>query len=142
MSEASNNLAVGVRGEIRILGINREKTRRVDGSDSAYRVYFELSEAPSALWRETFDREWKTLIPAELVQWQEAGVDGRFLVIHCALQDVANSSLPQLKDAVASTNASHTKHVEKQVAEQERQVKVWRQERKSVNDMADSLSFD
>lgn len=66
--------------EIRIARLNTDMTRRTLGSTTVYQVYFELSGTPPLAWRDIFGREWKGLNPT-----QEAGIDGRFLVMHCPL---------------------------------------------------------
>jgi hypothetical protein len=122
--------------EIRIVGLNTDKTRRTLGSYTVYQVYFELSGNPPLAWREIFGREWK-----DLNRTQEAGIDGRFLVMHCPLEAVATTYLPALKKAVEATNVAFKQHVREQVAEEERQGEVWKEERKTVEDMAQTLKF-
>jgi hypothetical protein len=131
---------VGATAEIMIVGLHRDKTRRT--TDSNYRVYFELSDSPGQPWRSVFEQEWKTLNPHQPTLWEEVSIDGRFLVMHCPLQEVADTYFPLLKEAVAATNISYPKLVQKLAAEHERQVEVWKKERKSVDEVADALRFD
>jgi len=123
--------------EIRIVGLNTDKTRRTLGSYTVYQVYFELSGSPPLAWRDIFGREWKDVNPT-----QEAGIDGRFLVMHCPLQEVATTHLPALKKAVEATNVAYKQYAREQVTEEERQADVWKEERKAVEDMAKSLRFE
>ena len=123
--------------EIRITGLNTDKTRRTLGSKTVYQVYFELSGHPSSQWRDIFGVEWKTVNPK-----QEAGIDGRFLVMHCPLQEVAATHLPALKTAVEATNAAFKQHAREQAAEEEHKAEVWKEERKVVEDMARTLTFE
>jgi hypothetical protein len=123
--------------EIRIVGLNADKTRRTLGSYTVYQVYFELSGTPPLAWRDIFGREWKDLDPK-----QEAGIDGRFLVMHCPLQEIATVHLPALKKAVQATNVAYKQYAREQVTEEEHKADVWKQERRTVEDMAKSLQFD
>jgi len=123
--------------EIRIVGLNTDKTRRTLGSYTVYQVYFELSGSPPLAWRDIFGREWKDVNPT-----QEAGIDGRFLVMHCPLQEVATTHLPALKKAVEATNVAYKQYAREKVTEEERQADVWKEERKAVEDMAKSLRFE
>jgi len=123
--------------EIRIVRLNTDKTQRTLGSTTVYQVYFELSESPPLAWRDIFGREWKGLNPT-----QEAGIDGRFLVMHCPLQEIATTHLPALKKAVEATNVAYAQYSLEQVAEEEHKADVWKQERKVVEDMAKSLRFE
>jgi hypothetical protein len=121
---------------IRITGINTDKTRRTLGSTTVYQVYFELSGIPPLVWRDIFGREWKELNPT-----QEAGLDGKFLVIHCPLQEIATKHLPALKKAVEATNGAFKQYAREQATEEERKADVWKDERKAVEDMAKTLHF-
>jgi hypothetical protein len=122
---------------IRIVGLNTDKTRRTIGSTTVYQVYFELSEIPPLAWKEIFGRAWKGLNPT-----QETGIDGKFLVMHSPLQDIAITHLPALKKAVEGANVAYEQHAREQVIEDERKVDIWKEERKTVDDIAKSLRFD
>jgi hypothetical protein len=75
-----------------IVRLTADRTRRTLGSTTVYREYFELSGNPALAWRDVFGREWEYLNPT-----QETGLDGRFLVIHFPLQEIATTHLPALK---------------------------------------------
>ncbi|MBI1804806.1 MAG: hypothetical protein HY033_13370 [Ignavibacteriae bacterium] len=143
MSDTQQHSSAASTAEIRIVGLNTDKTRKTEKSDTLYQVYFELSGTPSQTWRNSFEREWKALNPAFRQQagWQEASIDREFLVIHCTLQEVA-TQLQVLKKAIAATNKTYEHDVQEQAAEQERRDDVWKLERKAVDDMAKSLRFD
>ena len=123
--------------DIRIVGLNTDKTRRTLGSYTVYQVHFELSGAPPSAWRDIFGREWKDLNPT-----QEAGIDERFLVMHCPLQEIGATHLPALKKAVRATNVAYKQFAREQVTKEERQADGWEQERKAVEDMAKLLQFE
>ncbi len=136
MTDTNEETSGKPTSEIRIVGLNTDKTRKTLGSDTVYQVYFELSEVPPPAWREIFGRSWKNVNPA-----QEAGLDGTFLVMHCPLQEIAATNLPALKKAIEATNVEYKEFVRKQVTEEERKEDVWKNERKTVEDMAESLKF-
>ena len=123
--------------EIRIVGLNTDKTRRTLGSYTVYQVYFELSGPPPLAWRDIFGREWKDVNPK-----QEASIDGKFLVMHCPLQEVATTHLPALKKAVHATNVAYKQFAREQVTLEERKADAWKEERKTVEDMAKALKFE
>ncbi len=137
MTETEEDPSTHSTPEIRIVGLNTDKTRRTLGSYTVYQVYFELSGAPPMAWRDIFGREWKDVNPK-----QEAGIDGKFLVMHCPLQEVATTHLPALKKAVHATNVAYKQYAREQVTEEERKADVWKEERKTVEDMAKSLKFE
>lgn len=123
--------------EIRMIGVNTDKTRRTPGSTTVYQVYFELSETPPQAWNEIFGREWKAINAK-----QEAGIDGKFLVMHCPLQEIAATHLPALKKAVDAANVAFVKYSRDKALEELRKVNVWTDERKVVEDIVKSLRFD
>jgi hypothetical protein len=121
--------------EIRIIGLNTDKTRRTLGSLTVYQVYLELSGNPPLMWRDIFGGKWKTLNPT-----LEAGLDENFLVIFCSLSEIA-ATLPPLKKVIEATNAAYKQYVREQATEEERKIDVWKEERKAVEDIAKSLRF-
>lgn len=123
--------------EIRIVRLNTDKTRRTLGSNTVYQVYFELSGAPPLAWRDIFGRKWKDVNPK-----QEAGMAGKFLVMHCPLQEVAATHLPALKKAVQATNVAYKQYAREQVTKEKRKADAWKEERKTVEDMAGTLTFE
>jgi hypothetical protein len=137
MAHIDEGLSTSAIPEIRIVGLNTGKTRRIPGAYTSYQVHFELSGNTPLAWRDIFGREWN-----DLNSTQEAGVDGRFLVIHCALQEIAGTYLPALKKAVDATNAAYKQYAREQAKEEERKGVVWKQERQAVEDMARTLEFD
>ena len=129
MADTDEDPSTRIAPEIRIVGLNTDKTRRTLGSYTVYQVYFALSGEPPLAWRDIFGREWKDLNPT-----QEAGIDGRFLVMHCPLQEIPTRHLPALKKAVEATNSAYKQYAREQVTEEEHKVDVWKEERKTVED--------
>jgi hypothetical protein len=133
--------------EVWIVGLNKDKTRKTNGSYTSYQVYFELSEAPAAIWRDIFGREWN-----DVNTLHDAKVDGRFLVISCPLVEIASIHLPGLKKAVAASNSAYIQYVSEQLAEAEGLDASWipqieaqraaEQERKNIDALADQLRFE
>jgi hypothetical protein len=121
--------------EIRIVGINTDKTRRTLGSLSVYEVYLELSEIPPLMWRDIFGRKWK-----DLNSTLEAGLDGNFLTILCPLPEIA-VTLPVLKKAFEETNVAYKLYAQEQATEEEHKIDLWKEERKTVEDAAKLLRF-
>ena len=141
MSEINQDASIESRPDIRIVGLNRDKTRKTNESDTVYQVYFELSAIPPLAWRDIFEQEWKALNMTQPHLWEEASIDRAFLVMHCPLQEIAATHFPVLKKAVAQTNKTYRQYAQEQATEHEHRVDVWKQERKAVDDMAESLNF-
>ena len=141
MLELKENPRVESETEIRIRGINTDKTRRMIGSETVYQVYFELSGAPPQGWSTLFEQEWKALNVGQPLALQEATVERAFLMMQCPLGEVAGH-LPVLKQAVAAANTAYEKYKRERASEQKDREDVWKDERKSVEDLAKSLHFD
>jgi hypothetical protein len=127
--------------DIRIVGLNTDKTRKMIGSEKVYQVYFELSVVPPLAWRTAFEQEWKALNVGQPLSLQETSIDRAFLVMHCPLQEVAKH-VPVLKKAVAATNIAYKQYALTQATEQKKLDDVWKDERRIVEDVAKSLRFE
>lgn len=136
MPETSHISSTESTKDIRIVGFNTDKTRRVDGSYTGYHVYLELSGTPPQAWREICGREWNDLNQSLGVE-----IDGRFLVIQCPLLEIP-LHLPFLMKAVDATNEPYNRYVREQAMEEEHQGDVWKEERKAVEDIAETMRFD
>src|SRR5512136_1598908 len=101
MSETNKNSSTESIVDIRIVGLNTEKTRKLYGSDTIYEVYFALSGTPSLAWRDIYKREGATINPT-----QDVNIEREFLVIRCSLEEVA-IHLPFLKKTVDATNKKY-----------------------------------
>ncbi len=127
---------------IRITGLNKDKTRKTDGADTRYQVYFELSGTPVQTWKAIFEREWKALNHTQPQLSLDVNIDNRFLVVHCSLQEIAGTYLPALKKVVDTTNKAYGKYAHDEAAEHQHRSDVWTQERKDIDDIANSLKFE
>ncbi|MGA9363483.1 MAG: hypothetical protein WBW16_03855 [Bacteroidota bacterium] len=141
MSAINQDALIESIPDIWIVGLNRDKTRKTNDSDTVYQVYFELSGTPPLEWRNIFEDEWKALNPIQPRLWQEASIDRAFLVMHCPLREIAATHFPVLKKAVTQTNETYRQYAQEQATEHEHRVDVWKHERKAVDEMAESLHF-
>lgn len=137
MAENKEDSSAEADLDIRIVRMNPDKTRKDTGSENVYHVYFELSADPPAEWKVFFGLEWGKLNVKEV-----AVMDQAFIVLHCQLDAVPTLLLPLLKKAVAASNAAYAQNVIKVAADHERLQDIWKQDRKSVENMATSLRFD
>ncbi len=127
---------------ITITGLNKDKTRRVNGSESMYQVYFELSGSPSQEWKKLFDHEW-TVASALFNDPNRpaATVDRGFLAVHCLLSEAADPYLPALQKAVAETNTAYAALLLREDVLQSEKEARWTAERRAVDDMEKTLHF-
>ena len=141
MTNTNQNSSIASTTDIRIVGLNNDKTRKTSGSETEYQVYLQLSKSPTRAWRNIFEVEWKILHPTDSRVCREAVIDRGFLVMHCSLPEI-DPHLPVLKKAVAATNEEYKHYAQEQATEQEHIDDVKKIERKAVDDMAKLLHFD
>jgi hypothetical protein len=122
--------------DMRIVGLNTNKTRKTYGSDTVYEVCFELSGTSSLAWKDIFKREWKITNSAH-----EVNIDKEFLLMHCPLKEIV-TRLPFLKEAVVITNKKYREYIKEQAKEWGSRDDIWKQARKDVEDVAKSLHFN
>ena len=137
MSDDVKDSSEGTVPEIRITRMNADKTRQDIGSATMYHVYFELSVHPPSGWRDLFAGEWERMKMTRAVS-----IDGGFLVLQCALEEVAATQLPALKKAVVATNAAYQRYLQTEATAREHREDVWKQERKTVEAMGSTLRFE
>ncbi len=111
MAEVNESNLKDATGGFRIVRLNNDKTRKLQGSDLEFEVYFELSGIPPQSWGTLFEGEWKVLNAWLPKLWQSASIDRGFLVMRCPIQDVLSMHLPFLKKAVEVTNWKHEQYV-------------------------------
>lgn len=141
MIETSQSWFLQNGSDFRIVGLNNDKTRKIDGSDVKYRVYFELSGTPSQAWGMLFEEEWKALNATQPALWQAASIDRRFIIMCCPLEEVVSMHLPFLRKAVEGTNKKYEQYVQELRAERKDRQDVWKRERTAVNTLEKSLQF-
>lgn len=144
MSEITGDAVNGNSTAIRITGLNKDKTRRMERSETMYRVFFELSENPPIVWKKIFEQEWKmasaSFAPPE--DPHETAIDRGFLVIHSPLTEVADKYLPALRKTVATANANYAQYDLLQAQVHKQKENIWKDERKLVDELAMTLAFE
>jgi hypothetical protein len=124
--------------DLHIIGVDKEQTFNPDPRKAMFNVYLELSSMPPSGWDQLFAQE--RSFPRHTM-WRRAWLEGRYIVIHCPINEVGKHHLADLKQDVASTNRKYrevlAKHLLQVAREQERQ-RIEEQER---NNQLDSLDF-
>jgi hypothetical protein len=125
--------------DIRMTGLDTNKSHDAPSQDGTYRLYLTLSDTPPATWRDIFGREHRT--PRSPI-WREAIVEGMYMLMTCTLEELENSQLQFLKEDVKNTNEKFRRSIAEQEeqAERSRQSKEDRQKR--LEEVRDRLKFD
>lgn len=122
--------------DIRIEGMNTDKTRKVTGSEVEYQIFLQLSGTPAPVWRTIFFHEWK-----ESGSPHHTELDGPFLIVHCPLREMTPIELATLERVVATANEVYHRFALSAVTEVTRREQQWKQERNAVDAVASTLRF-
>jgi hypothetical protein len=125
--------------DIRITGLDTNKSQDFPSQDGTHRIYLTLSSAPPATWRDIFHRERSN---ARSSIRRDATIESTFIVITCTPEELEKHQLQFLKEDVKNTN----KKYKLSIVEQEEQAARFRQSaedrRKRLEALRDRLKFD
>ncbi len=124
--------------DIAIIGVDRARTHNPDPTRNLYDVYLQLSTNPPEEW-EAFFRESRHF--PRHTGWRKAWIEGPYIVVHCALEELKERHLPYLKEDVETANSKYRdlfrahRLREKQLRERQEE------ENRKRDDLLDSLDF-
>jgi len=125
--------------DIRITGLDTNKSQDFPSQDGTHRIYLTLSSAPPATWRDIFHRERSN---SRSSIRRDATIESTFIVITCTPEELEKHHLQFLKEDVKNTN----KKYKLSIVEQEEQSARFRQSeedrRKRLEELRDRLKFD
>ena len=125
--------------DIRITGLDTNKSHDLPSQDGTYRLYLTLSDVPPVIWRDIFNRERST--PRSSI-WRVATIEGMFIVITCTPEELEKYHLEFLKEDVKNTNEKFRLSI---AEEEERSVRFRQSEeerKKRLEEVRDRLKFD
>lgn len=124
--------------DIQIIGVDKRRTHNPDPRKAMFNVYLELSDSPPNGWDQFFVQE--RSFPRH-TSWRRAWLEGRYIVVHCPIDEVGRHHLPDLKQDVANANRKYrealAEHLQQVARDQERR----RAEEEERNRQLDSLDF-
>ena len=124
--------------DIRIIGVDKDRTYNPDPRKAMFDVYLELSTIPPTNWYQFFDRERSF---ARHNMWRNAYLDGRYIVVHCPLDEVGKYHLRDLKEDVANANQKYRQAIAAHQQQVERELERQRIEEQARNEVLDALDF-
>ena len=125
--------------DIRITGLDTNKSHDLPSQDGTHRLYLTLSGAPPATWRDIFGREHHT--PRSSI-WREAIIDGMFIVITCTPEELEKYHLQFLKEDVKNTNEKFRRSIVEQEEWSVRFRQSEEERKKRLEEVRDRLKFD
>ncbi|MCD4823633.1 MAG: toll/interleukin-1 receptor domain-containing protein [Phycisphaerae bacterium] len=125
--------------DICIVGVVKERTRQDQEFSGLQDYFFQLSAMPPFGWSDFFDKARQFV---RHTKWRKAWIEGDCVVVKCALEELSECHLRDLKEDVATANMNYIQAKAK--AERQRQIKRERQEKAKMeqDDVLDQLDFD
>ena len=87
--------------EIKIIGLDAQKTQHADEYTDLYDMHLVLSDTPDRMWRSCFERAHRLRTNAT---WRRAHIDEKYLVIKCVPEELPQCYLQDLKEDVELAN--------------------------------------
>ena len=136
---ASSTPATTSSAEIKIIGINKERTRQDPEFSGLQDYYLQLSEQPPPEWRNFFKQSRQ--FPRHSM-WRDAWVENDCVVIKCAIDELTRYHVKDLKEDVATANRTYLQAKndaeQKYKFEQEKAAKL----KKERDDILDQIDFE
>jgi hypothetical protein len=124
---------------IRITGLDTDKSQDVPSQDGTHRLYLTLSGVPPATWRDIFGREHHTPRGSN---WRDAIIEGMFIVITCTPEELEKYHLAFLKEDVKNTNEKFRRSIAEQEERSARFHQSEEERKKRLEEIRDRLKFD
>jgi hypothetical protein len=124
--------------DVAMVGVDKNRTQNPNPNKLLYDVYLEMSTTPPSMWANILEEEHRF---PRISLWRRARVEGKYIVVHCPLNEVADH-LEYLKEDVKNANIKYLEWLEKELARQRDLAERKANEEKRKNDLLDSLDFD
>lgn len=125
--------------DIRIIGIDAERTYRPDPSKELFNIYLNLSSSPPREWQDIFNAERK--FPRHTM-WRRAWIEDRNIVIHCVPEEVEKYHLQDLKEDVKTSNEKYRQYLGEITEQKARQERKEKQEKERITYLKRKLKFE
>lgn len=120
--------------DVEIAGLDKERSRRSSGKASElFDLYLELEPSPPPAWGRIFDQIWERKLYSTMKR--DARAVGGHIRISCVPDELEDTHLPALREAVADTNDKYRE----QAVKSRRQMKKKQQQEQEDQDRLDDL---
>jgi hypothetical protein len=123
---------------INVVGVDKGKTYNPNKEKSLYNVYFSLSEIPSREWIEIFEAERR--FPRHSL-WRKAWVEEKYIVVHCALEEIKDYHHRDILEDVKNTNAKYRSYLKQQAIKKQQAETNGNREVAKIDKAIEGLEF-
>lgn len=125
--------------DIRIVGIDENRTYNPDRSKLLYNIYLTLSTEPLSDWVEIFNAERR--FPRHTM-WRRAWIEGKNIVVHCPLDELEKYHLKDLQQDVETTNKKYRQYLGEMAQRKAKAELEEREERSRIQELRRRLKFE
>jgi len=125
--------------DIKITDLEVELTRQSDTASGLRYMYLKLSGSPPSEWSEIFRAERE--FPRHTM-WRRAWIQGDYIVIDCAPDEIEKYHLRDLKQDVDNSNRKYKDYLALVERKRESARNEKEEEKKKLNDLKNKLNFD
>ena len=125
--------------DIKIVGLDDEKTRPSDKASGLRHMFLRLSESPKSEWIEFFNNQ--RSFPRHNM-WRDAWIAGGYIVVDCVPEEIGRYHLPDLKTDVSNANIKYREYLQEVEAEEEHRRELEQAEKDRLKKVKDGLDFD
>jgi hypothetical protein len=125
--------------DIRIIGMDDNKSHKPDPSKALYNIYLEMSDTPTEEWQAIFEA--KRRFPRH-ANWRNAWIDGQYLVIYCAPDELSTYHQNDLKADVKGSNEEYRNYLADLARKETVESGKQQAEQTSLSNLKKQLKFD
>lgn len=132
------NQALTLFDDIKITGVDKNRTHRPDSGKSLYHVYFTLSGTPPKEWVQIFNEERRFVRHSV---WRDAWIENNYIIVHCCLDEVEKYHLRDLRQDTANTNKKYRDYLYQLTDDQQKKQRRELKELEDIDKALDGLVF-
>lgn len=125
--------------DVKIKRLDKSRLYKPDPEMALYHVYFELSVHPPQEWVQIFEAERQ--FPRHTM-WRHAWIEDKYIVVHCAPEEVKKYHLNDIKEDVDNSNTKYREYLRKVSAARAREAQREEKEREQVDSAFEDLDFE
>jgi len=125
--------------DIRIIGLDEERSYKPDPQKLLYNIYLKLSSPPPLEWQQIFEAE--RSFPRHTI-WRRAWIEGQYIVIHCVLDELDKYHLRDLRQDVESANNKYREYLMEVARTKASEIRQKHEELTQLKDIKRRLNLD